>query len=195
MSSGRPCQFDPETALDAAMQAFWSRGYAECSMQDLLGATGLSKSSLYLAFGGKRSLFTRCLLRYRDQSSQRLCSGLDTARSPLEFIADTLNGVAREVLDGGSPRGCFMMNAATEFGQRDQPIADLIADSLERFRRVFREAARRGQDTGEITRARSADELATYLLTTMAGLRTMVKGGASPATIRTTVEVALQALR
>lgn len=194
MNSGRPAQFDPEIVLEGAMQAFWSRGYEGCSMQNLLAATGLSRSSLYHSFGGKRVLFTRCLERYREQSAGRLQGALDAAASPREFIADTLDGVAGEVLRGGKPRGCFMMNAATEFAQRDAEIAELIGASLERFRGVFREAVCRGQETGEITKEQSADVLAGYLLATMAGLRTMVKSGMDPRTVRKTVETALRAI-
>ncbi|MGX9190551.1 TetR family transcriptional regulator [Stenotrophomonas sp. Ker107b] len=39
------------------MQAFWSKGYEPSSMADPLLAIGLSTSSLYDTFGGKRELF------------------------------------------------------------------------------------------------------------------------------------------
>ncbi len=63
MSIGRPLQFDPEQVLDAAMQVFWASGYDATSLQDLLQAMRLSKSSFYQTFGSKQQLFERCLRR------------------------------------------------------------------------------------------------------------------------------------
>jgi len=194
MSAGRPMKFDPDIALERAMEAFWSKGFEACSLQDLLKATGLSKSSLYHTFGDKRRLFQRCLERYREQSAQQLANHLRQGRSARSFIADTLNAAALEARSDGKPRGCFVMNTATEFAQSDAEMADLVAGSLERFRGVYREAVRQGQEAGEITTERSAEELAAYLVTAMGGLRTMVKGGMDVATARATVEIILRAL-
>jgi TetR/AcrR family transcriptional repressor of nem operon len=194
MNAGRPLQFDPDVALDSAMEAFWSKGYEACSLQELLKQTGLSKSSLYHTFGGKRQLFQRCLERYREQSSRRLAEHLKVGRSPRDFIADTLNAVAAEARPGANPRGCFVMNTASEFAQSDPEVASLVAGSLASFREIFREAVRQGQREGEITCARSAENLAIYLVSSMGGLRTIVKGGLEPAMARSTVEIILRAL-
>ena len=61
---GRPRQFDVDQTLDAAMRAFWARGYEATSMADLMAATGLHKGSLYQAFGDKHALFIEALKRY-----------------------------------------------------------------------------------------------------------------------------------
>src|SRR5690606_8821359 len=60
----RPRTFEEEQALEAAMRAFWRRGYEATSTQDLCAATGLGRSSVYNAFDSKRELFTRALRRY-----------------------------------------------------------------------------------------------------------------------------------
>ncbi|MEM8645620.1 MAG: helix-turn-helix domain-containing protein, partial [Pseudomonadota bacterium] len=63
--SGRK-QFNEDEALEAAMRAFWQRGYEATSLSDLEAATGLNKSSLYNAFESKEALFVRCLERYSE---------------------------------------------------------------------------------------------------------------------------------
>ena len=54
MSLGRPLKFDPDTALRAALDLFWRKGYETTSHADLLEAMNISKSSMYLAFKSKR---------------------------------------------------------------------------------------------------------------------------------------------
>ncbi len=177
------------------MHAFWVRGYAACSLSDLLAATGLSKSSLYNHFGGKRELFKQCLSGYRRQSVERMSQRLGSALSAGEFLATILNSVACDPNSGVSPRGCFVMNTATEFGQTDNEIAQLVEQSLAHFRQVFLEAILRGQASGEFSGDRSAEDMATYMLSSMAGLRTMVKGGIDEASVRRTVDLILTALK
>ena len=61
--------FDEEKVLDKAMTLFWSKGYHDTSMQDLVEYLGLSRSSIYATFEkGKYSLFLASLKRYRDKA-------------------------------------------------------------------------------------------------------------------------------
>lgn len=72
MICGRPLEYDIDTALDAAMHLFWEQGYEATSMSDLLRAMGLSKSSLYHRFGGKKELFLQCMARYSEAIGVRI---------------------------------------------------------------------------------------------------------------------------
>ena len=65
-SPGRPRQFDIEDAVGDAMNVFWTRGYHATSLTDLLDVTGLSRGSLYKAFGDKKSLFLKAMDRYAE---------------------------------------------------------------------------------------------------------------------------------
>jgi len=88
----------------------------------------------------------------------------------------------------------FLMNTASEFSQRDASIADIVSHSVDSFTDVFEVAILQAQQQGEILASRDARSLATYLVSTISGLRNMVKAGADPRTIKQIVEVALPAL-
>ena len=60
---GRPREFDDGDALDAAMDCFWRDGYEATSVRDLAARMGITGTSLYNAFGDKRSLFRQVLQR------------------------------------------------------------------------------------------------------------------------------------
>ena len=53
----RSKQFDPDEALNKAMQVFRHKGYSATSMQDLVEAMGIGRGSMYETFGGKQALF------------------------------------------------------------------------------------------------------------------------------------------
>lgn len=195
MTAGRPVEFDQDAVLGAAMNLFWTRGYAATSMQDLLAATKLSKSSLYQAFGSKQQIFERCIARYTEQMVAQLRARLDGSASALEFVRTTLAEIAREGRVRAAPRGCLIMNTAAEFGQREPDFAGWVDVGIARIRAVMELACKRGQEAGEFTRKRSAPLLADYLMSSIAGLRTLVKAGTRPKTLRDIVDVIVCSVR
>jgi AcrR family transcriptional regulator len=64
MPGGRPRAFDPEAALDAALEVFWRQGYEGTSLAELTEAMGINRPSLYASFGNKEQLFGAALDRY-----------------------------------------------------------------------------------------------------------------------------------
>jgi len=191
---GRPIEFDTDEVLESAMQLFWRQGYEATSLQDLIVAMGLSKSSFYQTFKSKHQLFQRCLQHYRRTLTAELRERLSRADSAKMFISDVLNNVSSETSGPDARRGCMLMNTASEFSQRDASIADIVSHSVDSFTDVFEVAILQAQQQGEIQASRDARSLATYLVSTISGLRNMVKAGADSRTIKQIVEVALPAL-
>ena len=76
---GRVQTFETATAVAAARDLFWDRGYEATSVADLEDATGVQRSSLYHAFGSKRGLFD-AVLAHTPESQ---------ARSRIELAATT----------------------------------------------------------------------------------------------------------
>ena len=194
MSPGRPLEFDPDQALDAAVEVFWTRGYEATSVSHLLDAMSLSKSSLYQAFGSKQALFERCLVRYADGLTGRMRTALEEGPSGRRFIEETFLAVARTAGAPAGAKGCLVANSASELGQRDPALAAPIAKGLDRFAGIFREAVERAQRAGEIPTGADPRALARYLVACMNGLRTLVKTGADRRTAKETARLMLRAL-
>jgi TetR/AcrR family transcriptional repressor of nem operon len=194
VSPGRPLEFDPEAALLAAMQVFWRKGYENTSLQDLLDAMKISKSSLYQAFGNKQALFERCMTRYGDLMIGQLHDALASAPSGLGFIRQFLESVLSEARGECEARGCLVLNTANEFARRDPAIAEAVAQGLGRFHSVMLAAVRRAQLEGDIASDRDAVMLANYLVSSMSGIKTLSKAGADEASLQGTIELVLKAL-
>lgn len=194
MTAGRPLQFDPDTALDRAMQLFWRKGYESTSLDNLLTTMDISKSSFYQAFKSKRNIFESSIRHYRTMLFGNLQSQLEQAASGKEFIETLLYDVASETSGPEARRGCLLMNTASEFSQTDPKIAGLVADSLDKIATIFEQAISQAQQEGDISKNKDARSLAIYLVSCMSGLKNMVKAGADRETIKRIVKVSITAL-
>jgi len=194
MNMGRPREFETEKALKDAMNLFWERGYEKTSLEDLLQAMGLSKSSFYGTFGSKHELFERCILHYRETLKGELLNSLEKATSGRQFIENTFSAIAEETLHPQKRKGCLVMNSASEFAQRDPVVSELISKGIIELEQVFVKAINGAQEEGDISGQTEALSLARYLVSSMSGLKTLVKAGATQKEIREVIKISLKAL-
>jgi AcrR family transcriptional regulator len=82
----RPREFDEASALKAAMECFWRRGYEATSLRDLTSAMGLTAPSIYNAFGDKQRLFKRALEQYIEHTTGERLRRLQEELRPKEAI-------------------------------------------------------------------------------------------------------------
>lgn len=173
----RPREFDPESALDQAMQVFWAKGYDATSLDDLCDATGLGRSSLYGAFGDKHALLLQALDRYIERGAARIVKTL--AGVPVhEGLANLLNLHVEEIVAGPGRRGCFVGNCTVELAQQDPKVQEKVRGALERNEASFRSALAAAQARGELSRNVDIDATARFLIASLQGLR--VVGKANP---------------
>lgn len=190
----RPREFDDERVLDAAMNAFWDRGYAATSAQDLVDATGLGRSSLYNAFMGKHPLYERVLRRYLECNTEADVALLDQPGSVKERIRGLLLGVIDADLGDPQRRGCLAVNAAIELAGKDEAVTVLVRRVFARVEEALVVALDRGQRGGEITQERSARALARFVLNAIYGLRVLGKAATDRAPLLDVVDATVGAL-
>lgn len=191
---GRPVEFDRDVVLERAMQVFWAKGYKATSLQDLLQAMNLSKSSFYQTFFSKHQLFQQSINHYRDYMTRDMLNSLQQAESGRKFIEENFRSIAAEAHEPPGQLGCFVMNSANEFAQQDPVIADLVARGIVQFERVFLAAVKRAQVEGDIAAEKNAQALARYLVSSRSGLKTIAKAGASQKSLKEVIAIVLSAL-
>jgi TetR/AcrR family transcriptional repressor of nem operon len=171
----RPREFDADAALERAMQTFWARGFRATSLDDLCSATGLSRSSLYAAFGGKRALLHRSLDRYEEHGLARITAALARPVPVREAFAAFLDDFIERIGAGPGRRGCFIGNCAAELARGDRATAARVRRALERVEQAFRDALARARSRGEIAADADVDALARFLVAAVQGLRLVGK--------------------
>ncbi len=170
---GRPREFDEEKALEAAMEAFWQKGYEATSLSDLCSCTGLHKGSLYQTFGSKHELFMRALQNYTDRTFAEVSSVITESQSPLENIRAVMHKVINQASEES---GCMMMNSLAELAPHDPEVKEALQASGQRRLAAMTELVGAAKEAGEIRDERQADEIALQLMVTLAGSATTMKG-------------------
>lgn len=172
---GRPLEFDPEKALQQAMFLFWSRGYEGTSTADLLLAMGLSKSSLYQAFGSKQALFQRCLDVYGEMTLEHMHKAFEVTQSPKQFVLDVIHATATHRPGPGEPVGCLLVNTACELGAESDIAGSVLRVRSDKVLELFRRAADAMHRKGEVDPATDPNQLAHQLLNCLCGLKVAEK--------------------
>lgn len=176
-SRGRPREFDTELALGAALRVFWAKGYEGASLSDLTDEMGITRPSLYAAFGNKEALFRQALDLYE--------------RDKLTYIGDaieapTARGVAERLLMGsvdaattGDCKGCMGVIASVACQSVEPSIRDDVNARAESSRRAIIARMQQAIDAGEFRVATEAEAITRYLLAIMQGISVQAQSGAS----------------
>ncbi|MDX3116574.1 MULTISPECIES: TetR/AcrR family transcriptional regulator [Streptomyces] len=191
---GRPKEFDPDVAVEQAMQVFWRHGYGATTPQCLVDALGIGKGSLYNAFGGKRQLFDLALRRYLDLQNAAVAELLDGSGPVKERLRTALHFIAQSDLADPDRRGCLALNAAMEFGRTDEAVTSQVRGMFDRFEGAFHALVEEGQRAGEIDPGRDAVALADLLLNTVNSVKLMARVESGPERLLRMIDVTVDLL-
>ena len=188
--------FDVNTVLASAQDLFWKKGYAATSIGDLEKHTGISRSSLYQTFGGKRQLYDRTLAVYQEDNQQRLRSALLNVTNLRQALTDLFYGAAAQhVADCvSSARGCYIIAATTELAPTCTDAFRFVADNRQKFVSILQDALARAQEQGELLKEANVGDLANYLFICYNGLQVVVQTDIDRKALARAVQVGVDAL-
>ena len=184
MPAGRKRSFDREAALDAAINAFWAKGFDATTYGDLVAATGVNPPSLYAAFGDKHAFFEAVLQRYvESKAAPAVQQIMDAKGSARKVIGDWLRTTADSMTDPGHPPGCLLTQANTEGGVAHDRCA-VAGLCLDRFEAALRHRLKTAMETGELPPDTDPAGLARALIAVNLGMGTMARNGATRRALR-----------
>ncbi len=184
---GRPREFEREAALRAAMLVFWKRGYEGSSLTELTDAMGISKPTLYAAFGDKESLFREAVRAYMGLNAEEYAAALQlpTAREVVEACLRLTGGVRDET---DVPPGCLLVQGALVGSDGSRKIQDELAvvrnEATKQLEKRFQQAKREGDMPGSW----EPGPLAQYVSALSSGLAVQSSGGAAAAVLNKTID-------
>lgn len=180
--------------LSAVQAAFWDKGYAGTSLEDLLAASGLGKGSLYGAFGDKQSLFRRVLRAYDEANDRMLRTWLEEADRGIDVVRRFLIGSLAEPGGEQARRGCLLANTAVELSASTPEVAAEARRSYDATTAVLADAVRRAQREGDVRADLDPRQAAQAVLAGQLGLIVLGRTGQDPAVLVTLAETLLAGL-
>lgn len=182
---GRPQIHDPRAALRRATDTFWKTGYSGTSLDALSAATGMSRPSLYAAFGDKHALYLEALARYWELALASVREALSEDLPLDEALMRAYDGALSIYLSGGGrPRGCFAVGTAVTEAYEDDQIRHSIAAGFQAFDSAFEVRFQMARDRGELDPDADPSALATLATATMHTIAVRVRAGYSRADLR-----------
>ena len=184
---GRPKAFDETEALTAAMYYFWEHGYDNTSLDNLLVAMGIKKSSFYATFKSKEEVFSRTLELYREQNIQflhQLKNSVGAKQAMITLTELTL----KELQETGKVRGCLLINSGKECYNKYENLSHQIKEDFNYILELFIEFTQEAQKQGEIKSAKKAKVIAGRYMNALNGLIVTIQAGASQELIDDLVE-------
>lgn len=188
---GRPPEFEESSALDASMRVFWENGYEGATLSKLTTAMGITRSSMFAAFGNKEALFKKAFARYIDeyQTYMRVAIEKPTVR---ETIEAALRGTVEFLSTPGHPKGCLSVHGALATGDEADPIKQWLIQARKQGWNVAKERFERAKQSGELGKDCDPAALARYVSTLIQGLGVQGASGATKAELNKVVNTALR---
>ncbi|MFD6340870.1 TetR/AcrR family transcriptional regulator [Streptomyces sp. NPDC060131] len=191
----RTKEFDPDAALQAALELFWRRGYEATSMADLVEHLGIGRASIYATFGSKRELYLKAMDRYTETRDPFLLAELSQPGPALPAVREVVRRFAAEAASPeGRLTGCFVTNAAAELAPHDPAVARRVEISWEHVETPLHSALVRARAQGELPEGSDPRALARMLFVLLQGVRIVGKASNDPARVRDAAEQALALL-
>jgi AcrR family transcriptional regulator len=189
---GRPREFDTSEAIDKAMLLFWQKGYEGTSISDLTEALGITRPSLYAAFGNKEQLFRTVLDRYDEGTAEFLSGSLYLPRAR-EVAEGLLRGAANFHAHPANPPGCLMVHGALVGSDETDPLRQETRNRRARLREAIHKRLERALAEGDLPEGADPEALARYIVAVMRGMAVEAASGMRGRELHQIVDIAMRA--
>ena len=173
------------------MLLFWKQGYEGTSLADLTKAMGISKPTLYAAFGNKEDLLREALQLYLGLRSEDYLAALNcpTVREVAEAWLRLTAGVRPEV---GVPSGCFVVQGALAGSLSSHVIQEELASIRNEGTKQLERRFARAKQEGDLPGTWEPGPLAQYLSALASGLAVQSSGGFSREVLNEAVDQVME---
>jgi AcrR family transcriptional regulator len=153
--------------IEEAAPIFNRQGFAGCSMQDLMEATGLEKGGLYRHFANKEELAAEAFryalartVKVRTDHLADVSGAVEKLRRVVKLFVET---------PSPTPGGCPLMNTAIEADDGNPVLRDLALKGIKDWKSRLSRIVEVGIRDGEIREGTEPRGIANTLIATLEG--------------------------
>lgn len=183
-----------EQVLDQAMRLFWERGYFDTSVDDLVAGTGLSRATIYSAFGSKEQLFAALLERFRRLHTDLMLTPLQASDAALPELRAFFLRIRGALARRGSRLGCLLCATAADPSAHMPSVAPIIRTFIADLQKLMSKALIHAQESGQFRYAGPVEPIASCLSANVIGLMTLARSPAPRSTVTRAVDGVLHYL-
>ncbi|SDN62715.1 transcriptional regulator, TetR family [Ensifer sp. YR511] len=186
----RKKEFDKDKAVGAAIDVFREHGFEGTSTEMLVRAMKIGRQSLYDTFGDKWALYRLAVERYAFEETEAHVTMLRSQRRAVDGIAAMIERVVER-----AHCACLGVNSICEFGQSRPELNALHHAADNRLRKAAVECIKQAQTENDVEKSLSAEAVASFLITSIAGIRIAARGGSPRSELESLGELAIRAIR
>jgi TetR/AcrR family transcriptional regulator, transcriptional repressor for nem operon len=156
-----------QAIIEKAAPLFNQRGFAGCSMADIMEATGLEKGGLYRHFSSKEELAAD-VFRYAMQTAVD-ARGI-SANLEGDAVTQLRLMIARFVaVPSPLPGGCPLLNTAIDSDDGNLVLRELAQQALASWKQKIRRIVKKGISAGELGSSADPHRIANLVVATLEG--------------------------
>ncbi|EZH75376.1 hypothetical protein ATO12_00950 [Aquimarina atlantica] len=163
--------FNRNTVLQKATEVFHKKGYNGTSMQDLVDATDLNRSSIYNSFGSKLNMFLEVLSHYQSIYGNSFSQKLAQSYNATEAIEAIFDLYIQEIINDNDRKGCLVINCKSEMTNQEPLIKSFMEKNQDRMIAMLEDIVTKGQMEKIFNQNQTASQYALYLFSSIQGLR------------------------
>jgi TetR/AcrR family transcriptional repressor of nem operon len=153
--------------IEEAAPIFNQRGFAGCSMQDVLEATGLEKGGVYRYFASKEELAAEAFQYAWEKVVKVRREGQDAIPGAVEKLIYTVRRFVET--PGVLPGGCPLMNTAIDADDGNPVLRGLVCAAMKDWKERLASIVEEGIARGEIRVGVVPRRVANTIIATLEG--------------------------
>ena len=167
--------------IEQAAPLFNRLGYAGCSMQDIMAATGLEKGGLYRHFSSKEELAEEAFQYSWAKVLDTRWEGIDSMEGSIE----KLRFLVRRFVEIRSiiPGGCPVLNTAIDSDDGNPALRKLVQKAVQEWKARIADIVAAGIKQGEIRAGVEPRAIANVVIATLEGALMISRLEGSPTAI------------
>lgn len=197
MIKGKRKSFDESTALNAAMNVFWQKGYVGASLTDLTKEMGINKPSMYSAFGNKEALFVKATQCYIDTKMKPHMALLFAPDISLKNrLKNHMMSIVTMQCSDEQAKGCYLVLCQSELVSGDIPEqAKLILKDAEVIpKQLYVDFFNQDLEAIALGLNKNADANSLSVYTLLKGTASMARSGVPKSQLEYTVDSMLKGI-